>query len=122
MVVGTIGSDHLKLFAANAEQWEIDDTNGDLNGAAGNTIAIEEGTAASACSGTATINGTTAVTVSTTCAATGSRILLTRTSDSTVASAILWTTNIVDGTSFDIDSSEATDDGTVNWFIIHEAP
>ena len=86
----------------------------------GGTLKIHDGTAASACMGTATINGTTAVTVATTCATTGARIFLSRTADSTVGSAILWATNIVDDTSFDIDSSEATDDGTVNWFIIKD--
>jgi hypothetical protein len=86
----------------------------------GKTIAIQEATAASACSGTVTANGTTAVTVSTTCATTGSRILIARNAAPS-GTAICWTANIVNGTSFDLDCS-AAETSTFNWFIIHEAP
>lgn len=86
----------------------------------GKTIAIQEGTAASACSGTVTANDTTAVTTTTTCATTGSRIFLTRNA-APEGTAQCWVTNIVDGTSFDIDCSD-TEDSTFNWLIVHEAP
>lgn len=86
----------------------------------GKTIAIQEATAAAKCSGTITANGTTAVTVATTCATTGSRILLTR-SSAPSGTAICWQTNIVAGTSFDLDCSGA-ETGTFDFLIIHEAP
>lgn len=89
--------------------------------ATGQTLKLHDGTAASACMGTSTLNGVTAVTVSTTCAATGARIFLTRTSDPTLAvPGSMWVTNIVDGVSFDIDADNATDDSTVNWLIIKD--
>lgn len=86
----------------------------------GKTIAIQEATAASKCSGSITANGTTAVTVSTTCATTGSRILLTR-SSAPSGTAQCWQTNIVNGVSFDLDCS-AAETGTFDFLIVHEAP
>jgi len=87
----------------------------------GKTVAIQEATAGSACSGTVTFNGTTAVTKSTTCAKTGARIFLTPTSDPTGSTAAYcWVTNIVNNTSFDVDCDQAND-GTANWVIFHEA-
>lgn len=86
----------------------------------GKTIAIQEATAAAKCSGTITANGTTAVTVATTCATTGSRILLTR-SSAPSGTAICWQTNIIAGTSFDLDCS-AAETGTFDFLIVHEAP
>lgn len=89
----------------------------------GSTAAIQEGTAASACMGTANPNGTTNVTVSTTCFTTGSRVFYARVGTptnfghiSTVASSA--------GVSFTFVSSGATDTtaATVVWWIVHEAP
>lgn len=86
----------------------------------GQTVAVDSGTAASACKGTGTHNGTTAVTVSTTCAATGMHVSLTHTSDPTGSTAAYcWVTNIVNGTSFDVDCDQAND-GTFSWLIIKE--
>jgi len=86
----------------------------------GKTIAIQEATSASACSGTLTLNQTTPVVTSTTCATTGSRIFLTRTSaESTALNP--YVSAISNGVSFSV-TSEAGDTGTMNWFIIHEAP
>jgi len=85
----------------------------------GKTVAIQEATSASACSGTVTANGTTSVLVSTTCAITGSRIFISRTSAPS-GTAICWTTGIVNGASFDFDCS-AAETGTFNWVILHEA-
>lgn len=86
----------------------------------GDTLAIDSGTAASACKGTGTHNGTTAVTVSTTCAATGMHVSLTHTSDPTGSTAAYcWVTNIVNGTSFDVDCDQAND-GAFSWVIIKE--
>lgn len=91
-------------------------------GTSGNTLSVQEATSGAKCMGSVTANGTTAVTVSTTCATTGSRILLTPTSDPTGSTAAYcWATNIVNGTSFDVDCDQGND-GTLNWFIIHEAP
>lgn len=91
----------------------------------GTTLAIQEATGASACSGTATANGTTAVTVSTTCAKTGARIFLSATSDGTGAAAndqgACWATNIVNNTSFDLDCPDANNNAAYNWIIFHEA-
>jgi len=85
----------------------------------GKTLVLEDGTAASACLGTSTLNGVTAVTISTTCIQTGDHIYLSRTSDPTLAvPGSMWATNIVDATSFDIDADNATDDSTVTWLII----
>ena len=86
----------------------------------GKTISIQEATAASKCSGTITANGTTAVVVSTTCATTGSRILISR-SSAPSGTAQCWQTNIIAGTSFDLDCS-AAETGTFDFLIVHEAP
>lgn len=86
------------------------------------TIALQEAVAGTKCMGGGTHNGTTAVTVSTTCATTGSRVLVTDTSDPTGSTAAqCWVTNIVNGTSFDVDCDQAND-ASFNWFILHEAP
>lgn len=86
----------------------------------GKTISIQEGTAANACSGSVTANGTTPVATSTTCWTTGSRVFLTKSSTSTVNGScyISATSN---GVSFTI-TCLATDTGTYNWLITHEAP
>ncbi len=87
----------------------------------GTTLKMHDGTAASACMGTGTLNGTTAVTISTTCASTGARIFLTMTADPTATdSCTMWAGNIVDATSFDIDSDETDCSATVNWLIIKD--
>lgn len=85
----------------------------------GKTVAIQEATSASACSGTLTANGATPVVTSTTCATTGSRIFLSRTSAET-GSVSAWISALSNGVSFSI-TSEAADTGTYNWFIVHEA-
>lgn len=87
----------------------------------GKTVAIQEATSASACSGTLTFNGTTAVVTSTTCATTGSRIFLTPTSDPTGSTAAYcWVSAISNGVSFSVDCDQAND-STANWIIFHEA-
>lgn len=90
----------------------------------GKTIKIPDNTTASACMGTATANGTTAVTVSTTCASTGARIFISATSDGTGTSTndqgACWTTNIVNGVSFDLDCPDAANNATYNWLIIKD--
>lgn len=89
--------------------------------ASGQTLHLQEATAGTKCMGSLTFNGTTAVTTSTSCAATGARIFLTPTSDPTGSTAAYcWVTNIVNGTSFDVDCDQAND-GTANWLIIKEA-
>jgi hypothetical protein len=90
----------------------------------GTTLAIDSGTAASACTGTATANGTTAVTVSTTCATSGAHIFLSAITDGTGAAGNdqgdCWATNIVAGTSFDLDCPDANNNADYNWLIIKE--
>lgn len=98
------------------------DTNGINLNISGDTLSLQEATTSARCMGPVTFNGTTAVTVSTTCAATGARIFLTPTSDPTGATAAYcWVTNIVNGTSFDVDCDQAND-GTANWIIFKESP
>ena len=87
--------------------------------ASGRTIFLEDDTASSSCLGTATLNGTSAVTVSTTCITAGDKVFLTRTSE-TSATGNAFVSNIVNGVSFDIDSDTASDDSTVNWFIVKQ--
>lgn len=117
------------LGANGANRWlitstgllENDGTNGgNLNlTKAGTTVAFEEATAGSACSGTLTANGATPVVTSTTCAVTGARIFLSRTSSETgVVTA--WVSAISNGVSFSV-TGEAGDTGTYNWVIFHEA-
>lgn len=117
--VSSGGTTRLRSISGQAAgDLELSDTGG--------TVAIQEGTGASACSGTATANGTTAVTVSTTCATTGSRIFISATSDGTGAAAndqgACWATNIVNATSFDLDCPDANNNAAYNWIIFHEAP
>ncbi len=119
------------IYADNTSNviWTIDASSGrlsngisgaDLNLATtGTTLAVQEGTAASACSGTVTANGATPVTVSTTCAKTTQRLFLTKTSQSTVNGSCAQSA-IVNSTSFEI-TCLATDTGTYNWVIFHEA-
>ncbi len=116
--------------AGQGIRWEVD-ANGDLLSSSsvggnvtlrttGKTVAIDSGTAASACRGTGTFNGTTAVTVSTTCAATGATVLVQPSSDPTGSTAAYcWFTNISNGVSFDVDCDQAND-GTFHWIIIKE--
>ncbi len=77
---------------------------------------FEDGTAASTCIGTATANGTTAVTTATTCAQTGDYIFISANA-ADVNTANCWATNIVDGTSFDLDC-DAASTTTFNWMIV----
>jgi len=113
---------------SDATMWSFSDAGILKNGSAGSdlalsttgtTIAIQEATAASACSGTLTANGATPVVVSTTCARTGSRIFLARTSAET-GTVSAWRSALTNATSFAV-TSEAADTGTYDWFIIHEA-
>lgn len=93
----------------------------DLNlSGTGSTVSIQEATAGSACSGSVTANGTTPVVTSTSCAVTGSRIFLTKTANSTVNGSC-FISAISTGTSFSI-TCLATDTGTYNFLIFHEAP
>lgn len=106
---------------ASTDRWSIRATSGDFAASAsGSTIALQEATAGAACSGTLTLNGATPVVTSTSCATTGSRIFLTRTSVETTA-LNPYVSAISTGVSFSV-TSEAGDTGTMNWFIIHEAP
>lgn len=86
----------------------------------GGTLSLQEATAGAACSGSVTANAATPVVTSTTCWTTGSRTFLTKTSTSAVNGScyISATSN---GVSFTI-TCLATDTGTYNWVIFHEAP
>ena len=116
--------------SAGNTMWNIDDTGSLYNvagqgldisfAATGTTIAIQEATGASACSGTATLTAATPLVVSTTCATTGSRVLLTRTSLDADTTGDMAVTTAPNGSSFSV-TSETSDTGTINWFIIHES-
>jgi len=86
----------------------------------GGTLHLQEGTAGSACMGTATLTAATPVVVSTTCAKTGARIFITRTSLDADTSGDAFISEISNGVSFSI-TSETSDTGTVNWIIFNEA-
>lgn len=130
VVVGAYTNVPLSFRTNNADKWQIttagafqnDSTNGgDVNmSKSGTTLAIQEATAGSACSGTLTANGATPVVVSTTCATTGSRVFLSRTSAET-GTVSAWKSALSNGVSFSV-TSEAADTGTYDWFIVHESP
>lgn len=106
---------------ASTDRWSIRATSGDLAASAsGSTIAIQEATAGSACSGTLTATATTPVVVSTSCATTGSRIFLTKTGTSAVNGSC-YRSALSNGVSFSV-TCLASDTGTYDWLIIHEAP
>ncbi len=113
--------------------WVLDTTTGLLQNnvastsdlalsATGTTVAVQEATAGSACSGTLTCNGATDVTTSTTCAKTGSRIFITRTSADTDGVGQEYVKSISDATNFVVNCVTANDTATYNWIIFHEAP
>lgn len=120
-MVDVNSSGNLVLKTASGKYVAVD--NGDVAlSTSGGTLSLQEATSAAKCMGSGTHNGTTAVTVSTTCATTGSRVFITNTSDPTGATAAeCWVTNLVAGTSFDVDCDQA-DDSTFNWVVLHEAP
>jgi hypothetical protein len=83
---------------------------------AGNKIKIATGTNASL--GTATLSSGT-VTVSTTAVTSSSKIYLTHAGGSVANAGLLYVGTIVNGTSFVINSANASDNDTVNWWIIN---
>lgn len=92
-----------------------------ISSTSGKTIALQEATAAASCMGTLTCNGASDVTTATTCATTGSRIFLTRTSLDADTTGDFYVKSIDTGVSFTV-ACEASDTGTLNWIIFHEAP
>lgn len=88
--------------------------------ASGTTVAIQEATSAATCMGSVTANATTPVDVTTSCATTNSRVFLTKTSTSAVNGSCYIST-APNNTKFTI-TCLATDTGTYNWVIFHEAP
>lgn len=127
--VGTRGNGVLQFFQNNLLKWSLE-TNGALtsnatNGGSivlartGTTIAVDSGTAATACSGQVTANGATGVTTNTTCALTTSRIFLSKQSASTAVNGSCSVTAIVNATSFTI-TCLATDTGAYNFWITQE--
>ena len=86
----------------------------------GKTISLQEATAASACSGSVTANATTPVVITTTCSQTTQRLFLTKTSTSAVNGSC-YQSAVSNGVSTTI-TCLATDTGTYNWMIVHEAP
>jgi len=100
---------------------DVTATNGEvILSTSGKTVALQEATAAAACMGTLTCNGASDVVTSTTCATTGSRIFLTRTSLDADTTGDAYVKSISTGVSFTV-ACEASDTGTMNWIIFHEA-
>lgn len=100
---------------------DVTSTAGDIVAStSGGTLRLQEATAGAKCMGTLTLTAATPVVTATTCAKTASRIFLTRTSIDADTTGDMAVTAISDGVSFSV-TSEASDTGTVNWFIINEA-
>lgn len=117
------------IFGANgSNRWMIE-SDGDLaqQAAGGNillattgtTLAVDSGTAASACKGQVTANGATPVVTNTTCATTGASVFLTKASASTAVNGSCTVTAISNGVSFTIECL-ATDTGAYNFWILKE--
>lgn len=87
----------------------------------GKTLMLQEATAGAKCMGSLTCNGASDVVTSTTCAKTASRIFLTRTSLDADTTGDYYVKSISNNTSFTV-ACETNDTGTLNWFIINEAP
>jgi hypothetical protein len=139
LVAGNVAGGKIRLYTFGAQPVEISTNNllrfsvstaGDLvsdatsggnivMSKAGATLALQEGTAGAACSGTVTGTGTTAVTVATTCAKTGARIFISRNSAPS-GTAQCWTDTIVNNVSFNLDC-DAAETGSFNWVIFQEA-
>lgn len=86
----------------------------------GGTLSLQEATAGATCMGSFTANGITQVDVTTSCATTGSRLFFTKTSTSTVNGSC-YVFAAPNNTLFSV-KCLATDTGTYNYIIIHEAP
>lgn len=88
----------------------------------GNTLSVQEATAATACMGVATPNGTTPVAITTSCAASGSRVFYTRAGAITNMGTIS-TTTAPSGTGFSFASTGASDTlaSSVIYLIVKES-
>lgn len=88
----------------------------------GDTISVQEATAATACMGVATPNGTTPVAVTTSCATSGSRVFYTRVGAVTNMDTIS-TTTAPSGTGFSFASVNAADTlaSSVVYLIVKES-
>ena len=120
----------IKLFGTNGAlsianssdvtMWDIVEATGVLRSSlTGATIAVDSGTAASACKGTLTANGATPVVTNTTCAATGAIPFLQKTNASTAANGTCTVTAVTNATSFTVECL-ANDTGTYSWWILKE--
>lgn len=117
-VLGTTTNHPLNIYTSAVNYWDFT-AGGDLAAvASGSTFQIEDDTAASTCAGQTAANGTTAVTISTTCINTGDYIFISRNGQAGTLGNC-WTTNIVNGTSFDLDCDSA-ETSTYNWWIINQ--
>lgn len=113
MSLGTGGSKSLCLFTNNTSRWCVN-SNGDLVGSLTKKIKLGEGTNASM--GVATLVGGVA-TVSTNIVTASSRIFLTIQTAAGIP-GVVYKSNVVAGTSFDIVSTSAGDTSTVAWLIV----
>lgn len=92
--------------------------NGNITlGTAGNKLNITTGSNASIGVSSALSSGT--LTVSTTAVTASSKIFLTHAGSSITNAGVLYVGTIVAGTSFQIKSTNASDNDTVNWWIIN---
>lgn len=115
---------NLKWSINNSGHLTSDATNGGdlIFGGSGDTISVQEATAATACMGAATPNGTTPVAVTTSCATTGSRVFYTRAGAVTNMGTIS-TTTAPSGTGFSFASTGASDTlaNSVIYLIVKES-
>lgn len=129
LTIGTETAHAVGISTNGSTKWTFDSggtlTSNAINGGGiilartGTTVAVDSGTAASACSGKVTANGATGVTTNTTCALTTSRIFLSKQSASTAVNGSCSVTAIVNATSFTI-TCLATDTGAYNFWITQE--
>lgn len=130
-LVATNGAGRVRILSdTGTPTWDIrtDLTSNATNGGglifagSGDTVSVQEATAASACMGVATPNGTTPVAVSTTCATTGARVFFTRVGAVTNMGTIS-TTTAPSGSGFSFASTGASDTlaSSVVYLIIKES-
>lgn len=122
-IVLSINSNTVWTAAASGTLTSNATNGGDLIFAGtGDTISVQEATAASACMGVATPNGTTPVAVTTSCATSGSRVFFTRVGAITNMGTIS-TTTAPSGSGFSFASTGASDTlaSSVVYLIVKES-
>ncbi len=122
ITIRTAAAQDLNLGVDDTSLWAVKATTHDLvANTSGDTLSLQEATAADTCMGSLTCNGASDVVTNTTCATTGSRIFLTRTSLDADTTGDYYVKSISNGVSFTV-ACETSDTATLNWIIFHESP